>query len=94
MPEVLRAQEGICWNFCGLTGGYAGTFGGSGGGMPELLRAQGGGYAGTFVGTWGGGMPELLWAQGGLCRNFCGLRGGYARSFGGFGGVMPELLLA
>ena len=32
MPELLGA-----WG-----GGYAGTFGGSGGGMPELLGAQGG----------------------------------------------------
>ena len=40
--------------------------------MPELLGAQGGGYAGTFVGLGGGyagnfvglggGMPELFWA--------------------------------
>ena len=27
-----------CWQLCG----YAGTFGGLGGGMPEPLRAQGG----------------------------------------------------
>ena len=47
MPELL-----------GLRGGYAGTFGGSEGGMPELLGAQGGVYAGTF---------EDL---GGVCRNF------------------------
>ena len=53
-------------------------------------------------------MPELLGAQGGLCRNFWGLRGGYAQggvcrnfwglrggyagTFGGLGGGMPELL--
>ena len=48
--------------------------------MPELLGAQGGGYAGTFEDL-GGGMPELLGARGGVCRNFWGLRGG-----------MPELL--
>ena len=76
MPELLGAQGGVggggvCRNFWGLRGGYAGTFGGSGGGMPELLGAQGGvcrnfwglrgGYAGTFGGS-GGGMPELLGA--------------------------------
>ena len=33
--------------------------------MPELFRARGGGYAGTFVGSGGG-----------VCRNYCGLRGG------------------
>ena len=38
-------------------------------------------------------MPELLGAQGGVCRNFWGLRGGYAaRTFGDLGGGMPELL--
>ena len=42
MPELLGAQGGLCRNFWGLRGGYAGTFGGSGGGMPELLGAQGG----------------------------------------------------
>ena len=31
-------------------------------------------------------MPELLCAQGGVCRNFCGLKGGYAGAFGGSGG--------
>ena len=60
MPELLGAR-----------GGYAGTFVGLGGGMPELLAAKRevcwnfcglkGGYAGTIVGL-GGGMPELLWA--------------------------------
>ena len=60
MPELLCAQ-----------GEYAGTFGGSRGGMPELLGAHGGlcrnfwglraGYAGTFGGS-RGGDPELLWA--------------------------------
>ena len=37
-------------------------------------------------------MPELLGAQGGVCRNFWGLRGGYAGTFGDLGGAMPELL--
>ena len=37
-------------------------------------------------------MPELLGAQGGVCRNFWGLRGGYAGTFEDLGGVMPELL--
>ena len=32
--------------------------------MPELVGAQGGGYAGTF-GDLGEGMPELLGARGG-----------------------------
>ena len=64
-----------------LSEGYAGTFGASRGGMPELLGAH------------RGGMPEGLWAQGGyagtfvrsggVCRNFCGLRGGYAGTFVG-----------
>ena len=62
-------MRGVCRNVWGLTGGYAGTFEDLGGGMPELLRAQGGvcrnfwglrgGYAGTFEDL-GGGMPELL----------------------------------
>ena len=46
--------------------------------MPELLGALE--YAGNIVGL-GGGMPELLCAQGGVCRNFCGLRVGYAGTF-------------
>ena len=66
MPELLRTEGGVCRNFWGLKGGYAGTFGGSGG------------YAGTF--------------EGGVCRNFWGHRGGYAGTFGGSGGGMPELL--
>ena len=37
-------------------------------------------------------MPELLLAHGGVCRNFCGLRGGYAGTFVGLGGGLPELL--
>ena len=80
MPELL-----------GFGGGYAGTFVGLGGGMPETLWAQGrlcrnfcglggGAYAGTIVGL-GGGMPELLWAERGVCRNLCGRGGG-----------LPELL--
>ena len=32
-------------------------------------------------------MPELVGAQGGVCRNFWGLRGGFAGTFGGSGGV-------
>ena len=50
-------------------------------------------------------MPELLWAWGGVCRNFCGLREGYAGTlvgsggqyagtFMGLGGGMPDLLWA
>ena len=72
MPYLFRAHGGVCRNFCGLRGGYAGTFVGLGRGMPELLWARGGGvcqnfcglmggYARTFVGS-GGGMPELYWA--------------------------------
>ena len=38
MPELVGAQEGVCRNFWGLRGRYAGTFGDLGGGMPELLR--------------------------------------------------------
>ena len=60
MPELLWAQGGVCRNLGGLMEGYAGTFGGSRGGMPKLLGARGG-YAGTFVGS-RGGMPEVLWA--------------------------------
>ena len=38
-------------------------------------------------------MPELLWAQGEVCRNFCGLRGGYSGTLLGLeGGGTPELL--
>ena len=59
MPKLLCAQGGVCPSFCGLRGGYAGTFVGSGG------------YAGSIVGLGGvcrnlcvlrGGMPELLGA--------------------------------
>ena len=53
MPERLWAQGGGCLNLCGLTGGHAGTFGGSGGGMPELLGAQGG-VCQNFCGFRGG----------------------------------------
>ena len=35
--ELLGALEGVCQYFWGLRGGYAGTFGGLGGGMPERL---------------------------------------------------------
>ena len=69
-------------------GGYAGTFAGLGGGMPELLGAQGRGMLEPFW-AHGGGMSELLWAQeklclggGEVCQNYCGIR---------WGG-MPELL--
>ena len=93
MPERLWALGGVCRNFCGLRGGYAGNFVGSEGAMLELLWARGGGYAGTIVGL-GGDMPELLWALGGVCRNFCGLRGGYAGNFVGSGGAMLEPLWA
>ena len=64
MPEVLGVQGGVCRNFCGLTGGYAGTFGGSGGGMPALLWARGG-VCRNVCGLRGGGMPDLLRALGG-----------------------------
>ena len=47
--------------------------------MPELLRTWGG-YYGTFGGS------------GGVCRNFWGLRGGYAGTFEDLGGGVPELL--
>ena len=39
MPELLRVHRGVCRNFCGLNGGYVGTFVGSWGAMPELLWA-------------------------------------------------------
>ena len=74
MPELLWAR-----------GGYAGTFGGLGAVMLELVRVQGGlggGYAGTFGG--------LEW----VCRNFCGVSAGYAGTFWGLGGGMPERLWA
>ena len=56
MPELLWAQGGLCWNYCGLRGG-----------MPELLGDHGGGvcrnfcglrrcYAGNFVDSGGGGV--------------------------------------
>ena len=60
MPELLGAHRGVCRNFFGLRGGYAGTFVGLGG----ICRKFWGlwrGYAKTF-GGFGGGMPELLWA--------------------------------
>ena len=49
MPELLRAQGGVCRAFCGL-----------GRGMPELLWAQEGvcrnfcGLTGGYAGTFGG----------------------------------------
>ena len=58
MPELLGAQGGVCRNFWGLRGGYAGTFEDLGGGMRHLWGLRGG-YAGTCGGS-GGGMPELL----------------------------------
>ena len=69
MPELLRAQGGVCTNFWGLKGGYAGAF------------VASGGYAGTFVGS-EGGMTELLWASGGYAGTFVGL-GGVCRNFWG-----------
>ena len=44
----------------GLRGGYAGTFGGLGGGMPELLGARGGVCRKGYFEDLRGGMPELL----------------------------------
>ena len=44
--------------------------------MPELLCAQGG--RPELLGAQGGCMPDLLGAFGWVCRNFSGLRGGYA----------------
>ena len=61
MPEILWA-----WG-----GGYAGTFGGSGGGMPQLLLA----HEGVCWDFWG--LRE------GYAGSFGGARGGYARSFWG-----------
>ena len=61
MPELLRAQGGVCRSFCGLRGGFAGTFVGSRGAMPEQLSARGG-VCQNYCGLRGGGMPELLWA--------------------------------
>ena len=63
-PELLGAEGGVCRNFCGLKGGYDGTFADYGKGMPEFLRDL------------GGGMPGLSRAHGGLCRNYCALKGG------------------
>ena len=60
MPELLGAQGGVCRNFWGLRGGYAGTFGGLGGVCRNFWGLRGG-YAGTFEDL-GGGMPELLGA--------------------------------
>ena len=57
--------------------------------MPELLGAQGGVYR-NFWGL-GVGMSELLGALGGVCRNFWAVRGGYAGTFLGSPGGMPEL---
>ena len=59
MPELLRG--GVCRNFWGLRGGYAGTFEDLllGGGVCRNFWGLRGGYAGTF-GDLGGGMPELL----------------------------------
>ena len=91
MPEVLWAQRGLCWNFSGFRGGFAGTFVGSGG-VCRKFRGLGRGGCRNFCGLTGGGMPELLWAHGGVCRNFRGLSGGYAGTFGdSAGGGMPEL---
>ena len=39
MPDLLAANSGVCRNFCGLKGGYAGAIVSLGGGMPELLWA-------------------------------------------------------
>ena len=39
-------------------------------------------------------MRELLWAQGRVCRNFCGLREGYAGAFLDSRSGMTELLWA
>ena len=52
MPELL-----------GTWGSYARTFGGLGGGMPELLWDQGGGMP-ELLWAQGRGMPELFWAHG------------------------------
>ena len=46
----------------GAWGGYAGTYVGSGQGMPELLWAYGG-VRRNFSEAQGGGMPEVLGAQ-------------------------------
>ena len=58
MPELVGPQGGVCRNFSGLRGGYAGTFEDLGGAMPETLGAQGG----VCRNFWGLG--------GGVCRNF------------------------
>ena len=74
MLELSWAYGGVGRNFCGLRGGYAGTFVGGGGVCRNFWGLRGGvcrnfwglrgGYAGTFVGL-GRGMPEPSWAQGG-----------------------------
>ena len=60
MPELLGALGGVCRNFCGLRGGYAGTvvrsgavcrkFWGFRGGVGRNFCGLTGGYAGTFGG--------------------------------------------
>ena len=70
--NFLGRRGGVCRNFWGvgmLRGGYAGTFGGSRGGMPELLWAQ-------------GGLCRNFCGLGGVCRNCCGLRGGMPELLG------------
>ena len=63
MPELFAAKRGVCRNFCGLKGGYAGTFVGSGGDAGNIMGLVGGvgrtfcglrgGYAGNFVSSGG-----------------------------------------
>ena len=61
--------------------------------MPELLGAFGGVFR-NFSGLRGGYAGTGV-RSGWVCRNFWGLKGGgYAGTFGGLGGGMPELLWA
>ena len=69
MRKLLLAHGGVYRKFCGLK---EGSFGGFGGGMPELNFGLRGG--------------RDFWGNGGyVCRDISGLWGGYARTFGGFG---------
>ena len=94
---------GVCRNFSGPRGRYAGTvvrsgqvgrnfWGLKGGGMPELLLAHGW----VRRNFWGlrEGYARIFEGSGGVCRNFSGLGGGYAGTFVGSGRAMPELLWA
>ena len=54
LPEQLGAQGGVRLNFCGLTGGYAGTCVGLGAGVCRNCGGLREGYAGIFCVLRGG----------------------------------------